>query len=717
MPDHDEISVELSTETVKFDLGLRAAFLAWQVSPDPDASMAITVVYTDDLSSIEAAGFQTHSDFDGQAVGVVRFADMVSLAANDQVAQLIAGLPQIAQLDKAAPDIRARAATLSSGTPANGVWYVDATTGNLTATTPTGSGKDVIVAVIDSGIDYTHPMFHASLGPPITTRIVGIWDQGLTPASGQSGPDVSLLASNDTYGVQFDQTAIQAALNGGAALPHQDCLGHGTHVAGIAAGGPAVAPAYPAKYVGIAPAAFIIMVKTVDIAGPVTFKNGGTVSDDVRLKDAVMYCLRLANHMGKPVVINVSLESSGLPGDGLDPMAAWVDGLVSPSASTALHPTKGTPVGFPKGAIVVKGAGNRHGQGLTGRVSVPAGGSVTVPVTLSDNRGGASTHRVNCQSAPFSPTLAVRLWYRPPSGSTLTFGLRTNHCASGVFATINQFGWGDLGIIALAGPPALDTMVASYGGSSQFHVLVTNGSTKVKDPRGGTFDLGFLEVAVEPRKTGTGFLYHEAEYQIQVSATTATDVYVDAEVAFSNAGGNVRFQLSSFALDESTIIDPWGSNVITVGAYRVDTPATFSSTWAGVPAHGAAWFSGRGPLRDFSAAMRGALAPKPDIAAPGVDVWSAASKDAASGLTPPLPAGWTAGNRFVSKGGTSMAAPMVAGVIALMLERNKTLNADDVRKILKFGAHGAPSYLTPTKTTQAYGLGMVDALASLLGTP
>jgi subtilisin family serine protease len=717
MPDEGEISVELSTETVKFDLGLRLAYLAWQASPDPDASMAITVVYTDDLSSIEAAGFQTHSDFDGQAVGVVRFADMVSLAASDQVVQLIAGLPLIAQLDKAASDIRARAATLSSGAPANGVWYVDATTGSLTATTPTGSGKDVIVAVIDSGIDYTHPMFHASLGPPITTRILAIWDQGLTPTSGQSGPNTSLLVSADTYGVVFDQTAIQAALNGGAALPHQDCLGHGTHVAGIAAGGPAVAPAYPAKYVGIAPAASIVMVKTVDIAGPVTFKNGGTVPNDVRLKDAVMYCLQLANQLGKPVVINVSLEGPGVPGDGLDPMAAWVDGLVSPAAKTTLHPTKGTPTGFPKGAIVVKSAGNRHGQGLTGRVSVPAGGNVTVPITLSDNRGGSSTHRVNCQSVPFAPPLAVRLWYRPSPGNTVTFKLGTKYCAPGGFGTISTFGTGDAGIIALTGPPALDTIVSSYGGSPQFRVLITNDSRKVTDPRGGTFDLGLLEIVLEPRKTGTGVVYHETEYQIQISATAATDVYIDAEAAFSNAGGNVGLQLTSFTLDESTIIDPWGSNVITVASYGVNPPPRISAAWASVPAHGVALSSGRGPLRDFSAAMRGPLAAKPDIAAPGVDIMSAASKDARSGLTPPLPPGWTAGNRFVAKDGTSMATPMVAGAVALMLERNKTLNIDDVRKILKAGAHGAPSYLTPTKTTQAYGLGMVDALASLLFTP
>lgn len=46
-------------------------------------------------------------------------------------------------------------------------------------------------------------------------------------------------------------------------------------MAGIAAGGPGVAPAYPATYVGVAPEAFIIMVKHVDVTGPVMYKNGG----------------------------------------------------------------------------------------------------------------------------------------------------------------------------------------------------------------------------------------------------------------------------------------------------------------------------------------------------------------------------------------------------------------------------------------------------------
>jgi hypothetical protein len=51
----------------------------------------------------------------------------------------------------------------------------------------------VIVAVIDTGIDFTHPMFMSQLTPTKKTRIKRIWDQGLTPASLSECPAQSLL--------------------------------------------------------------------------------------------------------------------------------------------------------------------------------------------------------------------------------------------------------------------------------------------------------------------------------------------------------------------------------------------------------------------------------------------------------------------------------------------------------------------------------------------
>ena len=81
------------------------------------------------------------------------------------------------------------------------------------------TGKGVLVAVLDSGIDYFHEDFRNGDG---TTRIVELWDQTLNRV--------------------FTREEINEALEAGdreagrGLVPSVDGSGHGTSVAGIAAG-------------------------------------------------------------------------------------------------------------------------------------------------------------------------------------------------------------------------------------------------------------------------------------------------------------------------------------------------------------------------------------------------------------------------------------------------------------------------------------------------
>ncbi|SFD64923.1 Subtilase family protein [Chitinophaga sp. CF118] len=96
-----------------------------------------------------------------------------------------------------------------------------------------------------------------------------------------------------------------------------------------------------------------------------------------------------------------------------------------------------------------------------------------------------------------------------------------------------------------------------------------------------------------------------------------------------------------------------GHKAITVGAY--------DATTSGFPI---AWFSSSGPTRDGRE--------KPEISAPGSNVFAAASKSK---------------NGQVLKSGTSMAAPAVTGIIALIfsaiLTTGKSLPIDELRDIIK----------------------------------
>lgn len=174
---------------------------------------------------------------------------------------------------------------------------VDTRVNLLRESCPSVRGKGVIIGIVDDGIDYTHPDFCQDDG---SSRILYLWDQKGKPQQ----------PSNVPYGREYGGQELTNAIEHSSGNPsqhvlHEDRDGHGTHVAGIAAGNGRASQGQNPQYTGIAPDADLIVValKLED--------NNTTLGRSVNASDAFNYIVEKARSIGRPVVINCSQGMNG----------------------------------------------------------------------------------------------------------------------------------------------------------------------------------------------------------------------------------------------------------------------------------------------------------------------------------------------------------------------------------------------------------------------
>lgn len=152
------------------------------------------------------------------------------------------------------------------------------------------TGKGVLIAVLDSGVDYTHPEFRNVDG---TTRIRAYWDQTGTGTSTDGWVQPAELPPDGFHqGVEYSQEQINEALVSGKKLPMIDSNGHGTAVAAIAAGNG-----------GVAPDSELLVVK-LGIPGETGFPR------TTELMEGLDYVLRKALEYRMPVAVNISFGNT-----------------------------------------------------------------------------------------------------------------------------------------------------------------------------------------------------------------------------------------------------------------------------------------------------------------------------------------------------------------------------------------------------------------------
>jgi subtilisin family serine protease len=167
-------------------------------------------------------------------------------------------------------------------------------------------GTGVIIGFVDTGIDYTHPAF---VYEDNTTKILSIWDQTI----------IGNPPSNFQYGTEYTEDMINTALASPdpyEVVPSVDTVGHGTFLAGVAAGRYVEAD----NFVGGAPDSDIVMVKLKPgkdyLRELYLIRDDAMVYQDNDIMMGIKYLIQKAALYGRPLVICIGLGTNQGSHDG-----------------------------------------------------------------------------------------------------------------------------------------------------------------------------------------------------------------------------------------------------------------------------------------------------------------------------------------------------------------------------------------------------------------
>ncbi len=512
---------------------------------------------------------------------------------------------------------------------------------------PNLSGAGVLVAVLDSGIDYKLPEFRK---PDGSTRIRFLWDQTLQPEA-PAGDGTEQEAGDSTaadmggaenaamdgtqdsapaaarparrppagyrLGVEFDSAQIDRALAAPAGqrqfelLPSIDSSGHGTAVAGIAAGGSPM-------YQGVAPDAELLIVK-------LGLPDAASFPRTTEIMRAVTYAIHKAIELQMPLVINLSFGNTYGAHDGSSLIERFLDNAAEIGRTVICvgSGNEGNSGGHLAGSLLQEDdiAGSSAG--------VPSGSTVGIP------------SRIGPIARPVSVELAVADYER-----TLNVQLWKNYCDTyRIFLRSPGGQETQLPAMISGGKYTLrleQTQILVYFGKPAPYAVAEEIYFEMLPDGQNYINSGVWTIRLEPLQVVTGRYYFYLPSAVVRAAGTG----------FYQSTPEVTLTIPSTA-----------AKVISVGAY--------DSTYEAY-----ADFSGRGYAdanRTIGVVAAGLA--KPDLAAPGVGI---IAPDIHGGHTPMT--------------GTSFATPIVAGSCALLMEwgivrgNDVFLYGEKVKAYLRAGA-------------------------------
>jgi minor extracellular serine protease Vpr len=431
------------------------------------------------------------------------------------------------------------------------------------------TGDGVKVAIIDTGVDYTH----ADFGGPGTEAAFAAAEATSTAAADPTlfGPTSTTKVKGgfDFVGDDYDASSDDPAANTPVPDPNPlDCNGHGSHVAGTASG-------------------YGVLSNGSTFGGPYdasTESNSWNVAPGVA-PEAEIYAYRVFGCEGSSDIVNLAIDRA--VADGVDVINM---SLGSSFGNSATDPTTVAAENAAlAGIAVVASAGNDGGNAyITGS---PATGNHVLSVAAVD------------ASFPTYPGASITL---APGGNV------TALVANGV--TSLPTGTAPVVVLRNAnGTISLGCDPAEYANTADKVVVTVRGSC----PR--------VDRAVNGQ-----------------NARAAAVIMLNTDEGLPPFEGDIPGVTIPF-------LGVAGTAANTTALTTANAKASFAPATIPNPGYGRiAGFSSGGPANPTSA-------PKPEVTAPGVSVFSA---------------GVGSGNRGAFISGTSMAAPMTSGVAALVKEAN-----------------------------------------------
>jgi subtilisin family serine protease len=494
-------------------------------------------------------------------------------------------------------------------------------------------GEKVLIGIVDvEGFDFANPDFLDEDGRK--TRFVRIWDQG---GDARPSPAAANPGRGFDYGAEFRKEHLDAAMAaaGSVHLPAQEIErqsqmvpgSHGTHVASIAAGNRGVCPHAPI-------AGVLVSLPREDQDRRRSFY------DSTRLVHAVEYLIDLADELGLPVSINISLGTNGHAHDLSPAVNRWIDSALS----------------------------------VSGRSVCVAAGNAGQEAPAFDGDLGYVMGRIHCEGRlPASGLSADIEWMVVGNGRV---DLSENELEIW-YGSQDRF---EVSVLPPAGDWIGPIQPRQYVENRQLRdgtlVSVYN---EVYHPANGANSIG---IYLSPFLSEAGIVGVSAgRWLVRLRGIEVRDgrfhgwIERDDPRRLGRFGEREAWRFPSFFSERSNVDRSSVSSLAC--AERIIAVANLDEAQERIHAT-----SSQGPTRDGRS--------KPEVAAPGTDIVAAKGFSDEDDL-------------WVSMTGTSMASPFVAGVVGLMLALKPRLTAAQIAGILQRTALPLPGGDFAWKNDAGYG--------------